>query len=435
MKPINRRTLLKGAGCFVAGGGLSEIFLSSCAPAVNTGAKKVINAWAFSSGRYKWHLNTWKLYKRLKNPDFEVSWLLLPGQQMHDMVLITSQAGSGGPDIADIEISQFSRFIKGDILFIDQKPMYERAGVLNDFYKPSALDPWSWQGKIYGIGSQLNTCFLAYREDLLSKAGVKTPFTTWDEFAQEAKRYHQDTGQYLLDFPYNDWTSWWMMTLQQKSGFFGPNTQLTFNLPQGLKTLDYQRQAISDWSTLRPLGQSYNTALSSGAIACVMGPPWNFGSQVEQIATNTASKWRAQPLPRWTTEGSPTATWGGTGTTILKTSNNVDEAMDYIFFEHTTPDALYFDFAARQIWPTYKPALQDPRLNEPLPFFNGQRVGNLIREISPDINSYYTSPFWFETTDAFVRKAVSPCLLQGIAPEAALQAAKTEVRRIITVAT
>ena len=30
---------------------------------------------------------------------------------MHDKVMIAGQAGSGGPDIADIEISQFGRFI------------------------------------------------------------------------------------------------------------------------------------------------------------------------------------------------------------------------------------------------------------------------------------------------------------------------------------
>ncbi|GHO87096.1 ABC transporter substrate-binding protein [Dictyobacter formicarum] len=435
MKSISRRTFLSGTGGLIVSGGVSEILLSGCAPAVNTGAKKVLKAWVFSSGRYKWHVKSWKLYQQRKNPDFVIDWTLLPYQQMHDMVLITSQAGSGGPDIADIEISAFSRFIKGDVIFVDLTPRLQQAGVLDDFYGPSALAPWSWQGKVYGLGSQLNTCFLAYRWDLLEKAGVKTPFITWDDFAEQAKRYHQNTGQYLIDFPYNDWTSWWVMALQQDSGFFGPDSKLTFTSAQGLNTLQYQKQAIDSWSVLRPLGQSYNTALSTGAIACVMGPPWNFGSQVEQVAANTSGKWHVQPLPRWTPHSSPTATWGGTGTTTLKTSHYPDEAIDFILFEHTTPDALYFDFAARQIWPAYKPALLDPRLNEPLAFFDHQRVGNLIRTLSPEINKWYTSPFWSETTDAFVRKAVTPCLLQGNAPEAALLAAQHEVNRIVSLET
>jgi arabinosaccharide transport system substrate-binding protein len=351
---------------------------------------------------------------------------------MHDMVLITSQAGSGGPDIADIEISQFSRFIKGEVIFVDQTPRIQQAGILDGLYQPSATDPWSWQSKVYGLGNQLNTCFLAYRWDLLEKAGVKTPIETWDEFAEAAKLYHRNTGQYLIDFPFNDWTSWWIMVLQRQGGFFGPDGRPALNSPQSLNTLTYQQKAITEgWATLRPAGQSYYTAISIDSIACVIGAPWNFGN-VEQYAANTKGKWHAQSLPRWEAGGSRTATWGGTGITILKTSKYIDESWDFILFETTTADALFYDFAARQVWPTYKPALQDPRLNAPLSFFNNQQVGSLIRELSPEINKWSNSPFWNETTDAFVRAGVSPCLLQGMAPEAAITAAQNEAKRIIS---
>src|SRR5207302_1169225 len=112
--------------------------------------------------------------------------------------------------------------------------------------------------------------------DLLEKAGIQLPLETWDEFAEAARRYHRATGQYLIDFPYDDWTSWWMMVLQQRGGFFARDgRQLTIDSAQGLKTLAYQKKAIDEgWATLRPSGQSYYTAISADAIASVIGAPW-----------------------------------------------------------------------------------------------------------------------------------------------------------------
>src|SRR5712692_994569 len=108
MRSVSRRTLLKAAGGVVASGGLAEILLSGCAPAVNTGAKKTLNFWAFSNTRTPWQQKALEVYQKVINPDLNINFLIFPFQQMHDKVLVTQLAGSGGPDIADIEIGQFS---------------------------------------------------------------------------------------------------------------------------------------------------------------------------------------------------------------------------------------------------------------------------------------------------------------------------------------
>jgi arabinosaccharide transport system substrate-binding protein len=433
MTAMNRRTFLKQAavtGALALGG---STFVSACeGPFVNTGAKKTLNFWAFADTRLIWQKKAWELYKQQKHPDFEISWLVLPYQQMHDQVLITAQAGSGGPDIADIEISQFSRYIKGDVIFVDLMPKLAQMGGLDNFYHPSATDPWSWQNKIYGIGNELNTCLMSYRWDVWQKARVKTPITSWDEFAQEAVRFHHDTGHYLIDFPFNDWGSWWMMTLQQKGGFFAPDGQPTLTSPQAINTLSYHKKAINDgWAIVRALGPAYNALLSSGTVASLLGPSWQFSGFTQQNLPDTKGKWHLQPLPVWTPGGSRTATWGGTGVSVLKTSSSVDEAIDFVLFEHTNPQALLADFDARQVWPTYKPALQDSRLSEPLAFFDNQRVGDMIKEVSPEINKWYNSPFWSETTDACIRLGITPVLQQGASPESAMNNAQSQAKSII----
>jgi arabinosaccharide transport system substrate-binding protein len=436
MRSVNRRTFLKAAGGAVAGGGLSEILLSGCAPAYNKGAKQILNFWAFTDTRIAWQKKAFELYKEARNPDFEINWLIFPYQQMHDKVLITALVGSGGPDIADIEISQFSRFIKGEVIFVDLTPKLQAMGQLDNFYHPSATDPWTWQGKIYGIGNELNTCLLSYRWDVWQKAGVKTPITTWDEFAQEAIRFHKDTGNYLLDMPIDGWGTWWMMTLQQNGGFFGPDGQPTLTSQAAINSLAYQKKAIMDgWSIAdQPSLQqsSYDATLALGKIASLLGPSWNFSGFVQESVGGTAGKWHLQPLPVWTAGGSPTATDGGTGVAVLKTSKYVEEAVDFVTFEHTSSEALLNDFKIRQVWPTYKPAFNSPLLSEPLPFFDNQRVGELIKQVSPEINRWYNSPFWAEVTDALQRLALAPCLQQpNVTPEQALINAQHESEKII----
>ncbi|GCE25596.1 putative arabinose-binding protein [Dictyobacter alpinus] len=427
----SRRSFLKSAAGLAVGGSL---FLDGCAPAFNQGAKKTLNFWAFSDTRIIWQKKAWQLYKQQKKPDFEINWLIFPYTQMHDQVLITSQAGSGGPDIADIEISQFSRYIKGDIIFADLSAKLQQLNVMDKLYRPSATDPWTWKGKIYGIGNELNTCLMSYRWDIWKKAGLKAPVATWDDFAEQGKKFHADTKNYLLDFPFSDWGYWWIMSLQQKGGFFNDQGVPTLNSPANVKSLQYQKDAIKDgWGTVRPNGQAYNTALGQGSIATLLGPSWNFSGFTQENLPETKGKWQLQPIPTWETGGSRTATWGGTGVSVLKTSSSVDEAIDFVLFEHTSTEALLYDFAARQVWPTYRPALDDPTLTKPLPFFNDQKVGDLIKEVSPEINKWYNSPFWPETTGACVNYGLTPAIQKAdVSAQQALDEAQNQCQSVIS---
>ena len=435
MEQVSRRRFLKAtvAGALAAGSGVVSGCSGPVVSAFNTGAKPTLEFWAFTNTRTAWQEKAWKLYQQQQKPDFDLHFLILPYSQMHDKIMITSQAGSGGPDIADIEISQFSRYIKGDVIFLDMTPKLQQRGVLDKLYRPSATDPWSWNGKVYGLGNELNTCLLSYRWDIWDKAKVKTPIATWEEFAEQAQKFHQDTGNYLLDVPYTDWGTWWMLTLQQNGGFFGPDGKPTLNAPPSIKTLAFQKTAIKDgWTILRPTGQAYNAALSSGTVASLLGPSWQFSGFVQQNLKETAGKWHLQAFPRWTAGGSRTATWGGTGVTVLKTSPLAEEAVDFVVWEHTTPEAVLFDFEERQVWPTFKPAFQDPRLTQPIPFFDNQPVGKLIEEVSPEINKWYNSPFWPETTDACVRVGITPAMQDPArSAAAALNAAQQEALSII----
>ncbi len=439
MQKTSRRDFLKGA---VAAGGLAlgGLGIGGCGtPSSNqAGGKKVLDFWVFSDTRQAWQENAWKLYKKENNPDFELRFLILPFQQMHDKILIASQAGSGGPDIADIEISQFGRFVKGDPVFVDMTSDLERRNLLNKFYGPAATDPWSWEGKIYGVGNELNTCLMCYRHDLYEKAGIETPIETWEDFAEQAKRYNRDTGDYLFDATYLGWEDWWQLTLQQGGGFFGEDGSPIVDSPEGMKALEFQRRSAEEgWAILRTV-TSYTpaqyTRYASGKVATLIGPAWNFSGFMQTYAPETEGKWRLQPFPRWEEGGSRTATQGGTGVCVLTSSEMPEEAMDFVIWEHTNVEALIFDYEQRQNWPTYKPAFEEPILEDPIAFFDKQRVGRLINELSPEINRWYNSAFWPEVTAATLREGITPGMTDQT-PTSALGTAQKEALDIIDFST
>lgn len=435
MSGVSRRAFLKGASVGAAGLAGAPL-LSSCGPSGSSG--KTIQFWAFADTRIDWQKYAFEVYKKEKQPDFEIEWLVLPFRQMHDQLLVTAQAGSGGPDIADVEVSQFPRFVKGsDVLFHDLKPKLVEMGEWDNLYHPSATDPWSFEGKTYGIGNELNTCLFAYRWDVWEKAGIDPEIPTWDDFVEKAKAFNDKTGNYLLDFQYMDWATWWKLALQQGGGFFDEKGNPSFNDEIGTKTLAWMQAGIEEgWAVRTPVGQAYNVALEEGSIASMIGPSWLFSGFTQQNIPDTEGKWHLMPFPRWEPGGSRTATHGGTGVSVSKLSEHAEEAMDFVLWEHTNARALRKDFELRQVWSTYKPAFEDPALTEPLKFFDGQQVGDIIREVSPEINTVYTSPFWEEITDAFVRVALTPAIQEPATPtQAALTEAKQEAEKLIDLGT
>ncbi|HEY4382880.1 MAG TPA: hypothetical protein VGN34_00180 [Ktedonobacteraceae bacterium] len=116
----------------------------------------------------------------------------------------------------------------------------------------------------------------------------------------------------------------------------------------------------------------------------------------------------------------------------MKTGKSPEEALDFVLYEHSSPEALLYDFTVRQVWPTFKPAFADSRLSGPLEFFDNQRVGDLIKELSPEINQWYNSPYWPETTSACTTYGITPAIQKsGVTAQQALDNAQSQSQSTI----
>ena len=437
------RTLATGAG-LVALGALE----TGCGPGGRTAAKPTLEMWAFSDTRTEWQKAGFDNYyskgdtqgtKAQYAGQFNLNFHILPYSQMHDKLMITAQAGQGGPDIADVEISRYSQFIKGGVnVFISLNKLIDEHGGTQELYTGSATDPWSWKGEINGLGNELNACAMAYRYDLFEKYHIQAPIKTYEEMAEAGKKLQKDSGgkAYILDINPTDWGYWWIMTLQQGGGFFNAQGEPEWQDQAGAHTLQFLQDALykDGWAMVTPTGPSRNAAFINDQILSILGPSWNIVGFPEQNLAPTKGKWTMQPMPLWASvKSAPTATWGGTGVSVPRSSPHADMAADFVVWEHFTPAAVLADFKYRQVWPTLKKAWSSPELTAPIDWFNGQKAGDVIEQVAGDIPKWYNSPFWPEGTDAFTRIALSPSLQQTnrATPATALNAAAAATDRIM----
>jgi arabinosaccharide transport system substrate-binding protein len=451
--PLTRRRVFLGP-LELGSTALLASLAMSCAPAgASPGEKKpLLEMWAFSRTRTAWQERAFKQYYSQGDGRgtpiryggrFDINFLVLPYAQMHDKMMITTQAGQGGPDIVDIEISRYSQFIKGGVVgFIPLNQYLKDFGGEDALFKGSATDPWSWRDEIHGLGNELNACAMAYRWDLFEQYGIRTPIRTYEEMAEAGKKLQRDTGGrvFIIDFPIDGWGYWWMMTLQQGGGFFDVEGRPKWHEPSGVRTMRFIQEALygpnkdgrDAWAMVPPAGPSRNAAFINGEILTILGPSWNISGFPRQNLKQTDGKWMVQPMPVWAgVPSAPTATWGGTGVCVPRTARHRDWAIEFVLWEHFTPDAVIEDFRERQVWPTLKKAWGKEELTAPIPWFNNQRVGDVINEVADKIPKWFNSPFWPEGTDAFTRVGLVPALQGKRDPAQALLEAKAEAERII----
>ena len=111
---ISRRNFLKMAGvttgaavlaaCAPSGG--SAPAGEGSAPAAGEAIELVF--WGFATNRNNWYGALAETYKEEVNPDVTIDIQEIAYQEMHDKVLTTLVAGTGAPDMADIEISRLA---------------------------------------------------------------------------------------------------------------------------------------------------------------------------------------------------------------------------------------------------------------------------------------------------------------------------------------
>ncbi|MEU0946813.1 extracellular solute-binding protein [Streptomyces canus] len=319
------------------------------------------------------------------------------------------KAGSGAPDLAQIEYQAIPTFTITDSL-LNLSPY--GASALKDKF----VD-WTWgqvsgpDGEVWAIPQDTGPMGMLYRKDIFDKHGIEVP-TTWDEFADAARKLHKaDPDVYLTNLAANEPAAWHGLLWQAGAEPYATSgkSTLTIDVDDAVS-----RKLAAYWGGLAKEGvistdpdfvdawyAGFNKGKYASWLTAAWGPAFLSGS-----AKSTAGNWRAAPLPQWDAAKPASGNWGGSTTAAMRSTKNPIAAARFAQFLNSDPASAKM-FATKQFFfPATKALLTDASFTGEAPaFYGGQKVNQVFADIGDTVSpSFQWPPFldqaatdWTET--------------------------------------
>jgi multiple sugar transport system substrate-binding protein len=309
-------------------------------------------------------------------------------------------AGSGAPDVAQIEFQNIPTFtLTNDLL--DLRPY--GAGALKDRF----VD-WTWgqvtgqDGQVWAIPQDTGPMGMLYRQDIFDKHGI-TPPKTWAEFADAARKLHAaDPNVYLTNLAANGSGVWMGLAWQAGAKPFeysgGEKIGVSVNNETSQKLADYWGGLVKDGvvSTDPDFTDQWYQGLNQGKYATWLTAAWG-PVFLSTSAKDTSGKWRAAPLPQWNAGENKAGNWGGSTSAVIKTTKNPIAAAKFAEFLNTDAESTMMLATQQFLFPPTKSTLTNPTFVGQKPeFYGGQQVNELFVQISGTVSTEFQWPPFME---------------------------------------
>jgi multiple sugar transport system substrate-binding protein len=186
-----------------------------------------------------------------KNPDIKVSMEYVGYDSVHDKITTGMAANPPAYDAAMLDVIWPDEFIKAGYLLdvSDRVTADMKAGMF-----PAAWNGVTRNGKIYGMPWLMDVKYFMYNKDMLQKAGIAAPPTTWEELADQAKIIKQKG---IAEFPIIwSWNQKEGVTCDYAVLLFGNGGTFVdaagkpaFNDDKGIGALAWMKKTIDDGLT------------------------------------------------------------------------------------------------------------------------------------------------------------------------------------------
>lgn len=288
-----------------------------------------------------------------------------PGAGEAEYTLLNNalKAGTGAPDVAEIEFDELPSFEIQHYL-VNLVP-YGANNYKSDFV------PWAWsqvsQGSaVYAMPSDFGPMAFYYDQQTLAKYHI-TPPATWAQLATDAVKLHsQNPSAYLMNFNAND--PQWLMDMMSQAGAWpfkysgGANITIDWTGPAQEKFASFWQQLISEKAvgTFNDAGTEVNINLDKGILGAAIDSAWApsyFVADVKQ----SMGQWRASKLPQWTAGANVGADWGGSTYPVFTQSKHPQQAAEFAEWLTATDQSWNIvKTPPSSLFPTYLPTLQSP---------------------------------------------------------------------------
>ncbi len=293
-------------------------------------------------------------------------------------------AGSGVPDLAQIEYYAVPQFAIGEAL-ADLSDL--GADDLDGTYSPG---PWNavHQGDgIYGLPMDSGPMALFYNTTVFEKYGVQVP-TTWDEYLTAARALHAaDPNVYITNDTGDAGFATSMIWQAGGQPYQVDGTDVTVDFTdEGSTKFAELWQQLLDEDLVAPTSSwsdEWYQGLGNGTIASLAIGAWMPGN-LEASVTQSAGQWRVAPLPQWEAGQTASSENGGSALSITEASENKELAYDFLTYL-SNGDGTKIRIDAGGFPATTADLESDEFLNKESEYFGGQKINEVLSQSAADV--------------------------------------------------
>ncbi|MFF9148574.1 ABC transporter substrate-binding protein [Streptomyces sp. NPDC014861] len=298
-------------------------------------------------------------------------------------------AGSGAPDVAQIEYYALGQFAIGKTV--------EDLSPYGALAHSKSFTPGPWQAVnqhegVFALPMDSGPMAFFYNKKVFDKHGVKVP-TTWDEYVEAARTLHKADPKIFITNDTGDAGATTSLIWQAGGRPYhsrGTDIDIDFD-DEGTKKYTATWQKLLDEKLVAPISSwsdAWYKGLADGSLATLSIGAWMPANLTSGVAT-ASGDWRVAPLPQWTEGDRTSAENGGSSLAIPKAAENKELA--YAFTEFATTGTGASTRVAEGAFPATRADLESKAfLDKPFPYFGGQQANRVFAESARNVGEDWT---------------------------------------------
>ncbi|GHC98974.1 ABC transporter substrate-binding protein [Zhihengliuella salsuginis] len=290
-------------------------------------------------------------------------------------------AGSGGPDLAQVEYQATTQFTLAEAL-VDLTEF--GADELDGTFAPGPWEGVRSGDGVYGLPLDSGPMALFYNQAVFEEHDIAVP-ETWEDYVQAGRDLQAaDPDVYITNDTGDAGLTTSLMWQAGGHPFDVEETTVGVDFTgEGSQKFVEAWQPMLEEELIAPISSwsdEWYQGLGDGTIASLVIGAWMPGN-LEGGVPDAAGDWRVAPMPQWGDSGFQTAEQGGSGMSVMADSEQ--QALAYDFLEYAAVNGGKEVRVDDGVFPATTADLESPEfLEREYEYFGGQQINQVLSESS-----------------------------------------------------